>query len=386
MKSFLRLLGSVVFTVMISILLIVLLVISTSIESSHGSALSQALFYNTWWFDLVLALIWVNIFCSMVVRWPFRWQHVGFLLTHIGILGILSGAFVMKHFSFDGQLMVAEGETVNYVQRAGKPSAKQGKKPAFCPLAVKDTSKLPVPVLKVTDKKGHEILSYSISADGIPEKINLPGTVFEIRKLAFYPYASVQGKGVLVDHPDGRSPNPAVSFDLVDRKGHAVRQFVFAFFPDLGAMHASAGKDGTDLGFRLEAGKLEDYLVSTDTPKGPDGLAPTDPADELPFSITLKQFRRIDYPGTMDAAAFESEVVLHDKKNGVTLEKVISMNHPLTYNGYKIFQMSYIDDGYGKSSIFTVARNPGIILIYISSFIACLGALWQFYGERPKDV
>ncbi|MBF0330824.1 MAG: cytochrome c biogenesis protein ResB [Candidatus Omnitrophica bacterium] len=101
----------------------------------------------------------------------------------------------------------------------------------------------------------------------------------------------------------------------------------------------------------------------------------------LPFSLTLKQFRKIDYPGTMSAAAFESDVTLRDLHSGSTFERTISMNHPLSYAGYKVFQSSYfMDEQHAKISVFSVAHNPGILWIYIGSVLACCGAMVQFYG------
>ena len=121
--------------------------------------------------------------------------------------------------------------------------------------------------------------------------------------------------------------------------------------------------------------------------QGTVSLFLTTKSRELPFTVTLKQFRRIDYPGTMDAQGFESDVVLKDAARGVVLEKTISMNHPLSYGGYKLFQSSYSDPGSGaKTSIFTVARNPGIPFIYISSIIAVLGAMLQFKGSKDETV
>ena len=100
----------------------------------------------------------------------------------------------------------------------------------------------------------------------------------------------------------------------------------------------------------------------------------------LPFSLTLKQFRKVDYPGTQDAASFESDVVLTDTQRKLTLERTISMNRPLEYDGYKIFQTSYMRDQNGlNGSVFTVAKNPGIPWIYLGSIVAFLGALFQFY-------
>jgi len=104
---------------------------------------------------------------------------------------------------------------------------------------------------------------------------------------------------------------------------------------------------------------------------------------DVPFQLYLKDFRKIEYPGTTNPAAFESDVALRDAEERVEIHKTISMNNPLDYKGYRIFQSSYIQDPErGETSIFTVAKNPGIAMIYLSSCIMLLGAILQFYVKR----
>ncbi len=594
MRRLVAKLGSVAFTVTISIGLIILLITSTSMEAARGTSFAQKVFYQTRWFDFLIALLWINIFCSTVIRFPFRKEQVGFLITHIGILGILASALVMKHAGIDGQLALAEGQTASAIKESGyvlavqypnqeesyldlRPGVVQvvftkdrlNSKTPFCPLQKKtpaqnqdlsgaainlritdilehatesmkvvegdprskqnraiyvrlksrqmgldaaswllehdagnsssreamagavrislrekkNVASNPEPVLKVLDKDGKDVFAVKAGDTSLPQAILINKTGYTIKGLVFYPYASVTPKG-LANVPAGRSPNPAVSFDLVDAKGNAVHKIAFAFFPDFESMHPGKDKQALDLKFRLEAGDPEDY--SADAADGPqisflysdtgawryearlngqvkaegevvpekvlpagwmdlqfavqevlehakveydiirssndqdlmaakvvvpgpmkeesiwvveDRPAPltlsqgtvslylTTKSRELPFTLMLKQFRRIDYPGTMDAQGFESDVVLKDAVHGAVLEKTISMNHPLSYGGYKIFQSSYSDPGSGaKTSIFTVARNPGIPFIYISSIIAVLGAMLQFKGSKDDNV
>ena len=110
--------------------------------------------------------------------------------------------------------------------------------------------------------------------------------------------------------------------------------------------------------------------------------------------MTLKDFRKKDYPGTKNPSSFESDVTLEDAKDNVKIEKKISMNKPLDYKGFRIFQSSYIESSDApQASIFTIAKNPGISLIYLSSCVLFTGAILQFFfkgfsngnGKR-KDV
>ncbi len=100
----------------------------------------------------------------------------------------------------------------------------------------------------------------------------------------------------------------------------------------------------------------------------------------LPFKLTLNDFRKVDYPGTNSAASYESDVTLVDDKDGISMKKTISMNKPLDYKGFRIFQSSFAQDPSGaETSIFTVAKSPGVFLIYSGSIILFAGVIIIFY-------
>lgn len=65
---------------------------------------------------------------------------------------------------------------------------------------------------------------------------------------------------------------------------------------------------------------------------------------ELPFRVELKDFRIEHYP-TGQPKSFESDLVIYDKDLPAPLEKTISVNHPLIYKGYSIYQASFSDGG-----------------------------------------
>lgn len=65
---------------------------------------------------------------------------------------------------------------------------------------------------------------------------------------------------------------------------------------------------------------------------------------QLPFSLTVKKFSVKHYI-TGQPSDFRSQVVLHDPRNGKTIDATISVNHPLVYDGYEIYQASFGDGG-----------------------------------------
>lgn len=65
---------------------------------------------------------------------------------------------------------------------------------------------------------------------------------------------------------------------------------------------------------------------------------------ELPFVIELKDFR-VEHYNSGQPKSFESDIVIHDDQLDKPLEKTISVNHPLIYRGYAMYQASFGDGG-----------------------------------------
>jgi len=143
----LKLLGSLKFAVFLITSLVILLIISTSLESAWGTAFAQKTFYQNRWFDLFLSLLWVNILCSTLTRYPFKKHHTGFVITHIGILILLAGALLTRLLGVEGQMMLVEGEHKNSIQQDGYVLnvASPNQPPAIIELKNKRTPK-PIPV------------------------------------------------------------------------------------------------------------------------------------------------------------------------------------------------------------------------------------------------
>lgn len=108
-------------------------------------------------------------------------------------------------------------------------------------------------------------------------------------------------------------------------------------------------------------------------------LAYRSPEAALPFRVTLLQFNNEPYPGSRMASTYESTVRIDDPERG-TFETLISMNHPLHHRGYIFFQSSFVE-GRPMISIFSVARAPGLPLVYLGTALIGIGIAWMFYGK-----
>lgn len=562
MTQLLKKLGSLSFTVWLSVLLMLILIVSTVLESIYGTAFAQKTFYQTRWFDFFLSLLCVNIICATILRFPIRKCQIGFLITHIGIVGLLVGALITRVFGIDGQLMVFEGKSANQLSMGGYQLDVDfpGKQKQSFDLRLGQYSlaldyeelKLSVNVLESAteeivfaegDEKSSDNSAINVSVQS--EKMGLdhsfwlmekhpadarahvetigPVKIFlrkktgqeDIRRtglrivtelgdelafidlegplareivlgnglrvtdLKYIPFAKVVN-GKIANVPEGKAFNPAADFNIVDEKGNVEHYLKFAYFPDFESIHSKAtvqgfgvvvefeapepgthdsyagtaltffvSEDG-QLTYRVNTGgndsdernvvqekwfstgltdirvrvnkALKKAVLSTEVVEASgsdDGVFAVEVfmddkerkhsqwltegqrigfhvGDEniylslnskkmnLPFQLYLKDFRKIEYPGTNNPSAFESDVILRDKEENVEIHKTISMNKPLDYKGYRIFQSSYIQDtGNGEASIFTVAKNPGIAVIYLSSLIIFIGAILQFY-VKPR--
>ncbi len=106
---FFKIIASLKLAVFLLLSLGVIFGAGTFIESSYGAETAQILIYRTQWFSFLLLLLAFNLFASAFDRMPWKKRHTGFLLTHLGIILILTGSLISKRFGVDGQLAIEEG-------------------------------------------------------------------------------------------------------------------------------------------------------------------------------------------------------------------------------------------------------------------------------------
>ncbi|WP_233898813.1 cytochrome c biogenesis protein CcsA [Tenacibaculum piscium] len=87
--------------------------IATFIENDFGTQTSKALVYNTWWFELIMLFFVVNFFGNIFRYRLYRKEKWSVLLFHISFLLILIGAGITRYISYEGLMIIDEGETTN---------------------------------------------------------------------------------------------------------------------------------------------------------------------------------------------------------------------------------------------------------------------------------
>lgn len=112
---FFRYISSIRLAVPIMLSLIIAVSIGTIIESRYNTEYAQLLIYNAPWFLVILFLLGINIFCAMMSRYPWKMRHLGFVVTHIGMIVLLTGGFITKFYGIDGSMQIQEGQTQNTI-------------------------------------------------------------------------------------------------------------------------------------------------------------------------------------------------------------------------------------------------------------------------------
>ncbi len=106
-----HLLSSLKLAVIILSSLAAILAVGTVYESIYDTATAKHYVYGTTWFAVVLGILGLNVFFAALSRWPWKRHHIGFLITHLGIITLLIGSLITLIQGYEGQMILAEGET-----------------------------------------------------------------------------------------------------------------------------------------------------------------------------------------------------------------------------------------------------------------------------------
>ncbi len=102
----------------------------------------------------------------------------------------------------------------------------------------------------------------------------------------------------------------------------------------------------------------------------------------LPFSLWLRDFILVKYPGSMSPSSYESHVTVIDEANGVREPYHIYMNHILDYGGFLFFQSSYDKDEQG--TILSVNHDPGKWPTYLGYALLAIGFILTLLSPHSR--
>lgn len=107
LKSF----GSLKLAVVLLAVIAGVCAVATVYESKTSPQAALRLFYRSWWFTAVLALLSANVAAAALARWPWKKKQIGFVTTHIGLIVLLGGCSAAFHYGTEGMMPLRVGET-----------------------------------------------------------------------------------------------------------------------------------------------------------------------------------------------------------------------------------------------------------------------------------
>jgi hypothetical protein len=102
--------ASLKLAVVLLAVLIIAAIAGTIWESSFDAKVARAYVYRAPWFNLWLVLLGANLTVSALSRWPWRKHHVAFLVTHLGIITLLTGSLIGRIFGIEGTITLFKGD------------------------------------------------------------------------------------------------------------------------------------------------------------------------------------------------------------------------------------------------------------------------------------
>ncbi len=359
LKRVLSPLGSLPVTLICLLAMMILVVCGTIAQTSIGTFAAQRQYFNQWfvWSDfgglhlpllpggLTVGTAWlVNLIAAFVVRFRFRREDTGILISHFGLILLLAGQGLTQILAVESQMPVQEGATVSYSESAF------------------DTE---LAVTRTSDPAFDELVSIPLRRFNHPASIHAPTLPFEIRVLRYIRNADLKmGEGGLANQGVGAR---VMARDIPPVSGDTERDNTTAYVEIL--------KDGKSIGiWLLSLGLGAPQSVHVD---GNDYRLSIRPRRiYYPFTFTLKDFTHDTYAGTDIPKNFSSLVSIRLPEKDESRDALIYMNHPLRYEGSTFYQASFGNND--TMSVFQVVQNPAWVTPYISCALVILGLAIQF--------
>lgn len=290
---------------------------------------------------LVMGAIFINLLARFIGYSVWTWPKIGIHLSHLGFLLLLVGGIVSAFSRTDTVIPIVENTSTSTSQSYDQSRLVVYKNNA-----------------EIFSKNFEDISNGTLSAPALPFEIKILNTCLnckiELRdKDSAEGWIGASAKMKLVPAKPDINPEAnltGLGFE-VSGKGVSGKYQTFLFFPKPPVIQVENDE------YRFEIKRIE-Y--------------------PLPFMVTLKDFRKTLYPGTDRPLSYESDIIITD--SDTEFPATISMNKPLTYKGYTLYQSSYqIRPDGTEVSVLATVYNTGRYFPYIACLLLSIGLLTHLY-------
>lgn len=418
-------LGSVYFAIFLIAITLLIVIAGTFLESSSGSHLYASYFtYGTPFFQLLIALYFVNILAATLRRYPFQRGHIPFIITHIGLLMILTGLFCKSYFGLQGMMGITEGSGSDRIILANTQALLvEGRERRYL-LPLKKEMRVEDLSFKIVEWADHaeERLEGFIKGEwghvmGLPP-LKIDGPPLQTTHYAIYVvHASPEslpfpGKASLFFALDEEEKcEHLVAFNAEGEKftqtfrnsaflvfdkgfgGYGVFAELPPHFPQMELVapltrvmtnlppHAKREELTPRLRLLISDGERSEIATLTFDKYGTHFKWPAlegrtllrfeSLEQKIPFHIRLREGRQINYPGTSQPYSFEADLLIDGK------EVTISMNRVFEKRGYRFYLANIATPPFGAKQVqIVVNHDPAkYYLTYPGAIILALGMI-----------
>ena len=100
-------------SVLLLFILAVAMGIATFVENDHGTAVARALFYEAWWFELIMIWLCINFIAHIGQYKLLSKEKLPLGIFHLAFIVIIIGAGVTRLFSKEGVIHIRTGNSEN---------------------------------------------------------------------------------------------------------------------------------------------------------------------------------------------------------------------------------------------------------------------------------
>lgn len=415
------------------------LALATFIENDFGTERAKALIYNAWWFELILALIAVNLLAIIFTKKLYKLKKLPVFLFHFAFVIMLIGAAITRYFGYEGTMHIRKNEEARTIttrdkglsiteentnkQVFFKQSFEELKSmdknftihnqkfniktknyyPNAYPKAVEDTNGVPI-IGFIVSSNGYQNFSY-ISLGQQQNIDNFTCSFGDTTKNTLINFFLKNDSIYLLSkqHTLWAAKRKEKSLPFPPNTPIALVQNSFYQLAGItlipkevfskAKITPQAMSDNqisavaeliVSKGNKKQEIQLWEHIQNVQNKAKFDSLtldfSHRKRIVQLPFGIYLKNFEIKRYPGSDSPSSFDSYVIVN-QENKPSMSFHIYMNNILKINGFRFFQSSYDSDEQG--TILSVNYDVwGTRVTYIGYFLLFLGILLSLLSKN----